>query len=65
MKHKTLPLGPGDYVEYSNGPGVSPSRGHIVKAHPRSGSTGTYEIKPSDGHRNVTRKAIHAHKAKE
>ena len=55
----------GDYVEYSNGPGISPSRGHIVKAHPRSGSNGTFEIKPSDGHRKVTRKAQCVTAAKE
>jgi len=48
---------PGTYVEYSNGTGISPSRGHIVKAHPRSGTTGTYEIEPSNGHRKITRKA--------
>jgi len=65
MKRKTLPYQAGDYAEYTNGTGISPSRGHIVKAHPRSGSTGTYEIKPSDGHRKVTRKAIHVSKAKE
>ena len=54
-----LKFQPGTYVEYSNGPGISPSRGHIVKAHPRSGSTGSYEIKPTSGHRKVTRKAQH------
>ena len=59
MKRKTLPLGPGDYVEYSNGSGISPSRGHIVKPHPNAGTAGSYEIKPSDRHRKITRKAIH------
>jgi len=60
MKRKTLPLSPGDYVEYSNGD--TTGTGHIVKPHPNAGTQGSYELKPSDGTHRITRKSIHVRK---
>jgi len=64
MKRTALPLEPGTPVTYSNGKDAMPSHGQgtVVKAHPKSGQGGSYEIKPdgSDGRTaKLTRKAQH------
>ena len=54
-------LSRGTEVIFTNGGENPPATGHIVKAHPNAGTSGSYEIK-IDGGRKITRKAIHVSK---